>query len=146
MLAHVLATLMSWMFCFYKNHFAFFSKWNEKFSILDSDLEPKNHFVEITINYFEENQLKNIIAAEILCSSDGRLIRTSACEAVHLGLIPSRVKPMTFNLVSTASLLDAQHYRDSVENKPASLLVEPLGKALGGIPPSWCGRQMTGNS
>ena len=26
--------------------------------------------------------------------------------------------------------------------KPVSLLVVPLGKALGGIPPSWCGRQM----
>ena len=25
--------------------------------------------------------------------------------------------------------------------KPVSLLV-PMGKALGGIPPSWCGRQM----
>ena len=35
---------------------------------------------------------------------------------------------------------------DSVENKPASLLVVPLGKALSGIPPSWCGRQMADNS
>ena len=26
--------------------------------------------------------------------------------------------------------------------KPVSLLVVPLGKALSGIPPSWCGRQM----
>ena len=65
--------------------------------------------------------------------------------AVNSGLIPSRVKPMTLKLVFAASLLHAQHYRDSVENKPASLLV-PLGKALGGIPPSWCGRQMAGNS
>ena len=31
-------------------------------------------------------------------------------------------------------------------NKPASLLVVPLGKALSGISPSWCGRQMAGNS
>ena len=37
---------------------------------------------------------------------------------------------MTIKLVFTASLLDAQHYRDSVENKPASILVVPLGKAL----------------
>ena len=29
-------------------------------------------------------------------------------------------------------------------NKPASLLVVPLGGALNGIPPSWCGRQMAG--
>ena len=26
-----------------------------------------------------------------------------------------------------------------MENKPANLLVVPLGKALSGIPPSWCG-------
>ena len=32
--------------------------------------------------------------------------------------------------------------RDSVENKPASLLVVFLGKALNGMPPSLCGRQM----
>ena len=48
--------------------------------------------------------------------------------------------------VFTASLLDTQHLRGSVENKPASLLVVPLGKALNGILPSWCGRQMAGNS
>ena len=50
-----------------------------------------------------------------------------------------------FKLVFTASLLDAQHQRDSVKNKPASLLVVPLGKAFNGIPPFWCGRQMVGN-
>ena len=33
-------------------------------------------------------------------------------------------------MVFTASLLGAQHKRDSVENKPASLLVVSLGKAL----------------
>ena len=53
---------------------------------------------------------------------------------------------MTLKLVFTASLLDAQPYRDSVKNKQASLLVAPLGKALSGILPSWCGRQMAGNS
>ena len=40
---------------------------------------------------------------------------------------------MTLKLVFTASLLDAQHQRDSVENKLASSLV-PLGKTLSGIP------------
>ena len=45
-------------------------------------------------------------------------------------------------MVFTASLLGAQHIRDSVENKPASLLVVSLGKALNGVPPSLCGRQM----
>ena len=68
-------------------------------------------------------------------SSDGRVIRASASGAV--GLISSHVKPMTLKLVFTASLLDAQHLRDRVENKPASLLVVPLAKALIGIPPSW---------
>ena len=53
---------------------------------------------------------------------------------------------MTYKLVFTASLLDVQHLRDSVENKSASLLVVPLGKALSGIAPSWCGKQMAGNS
>ena len=73
------------------------------------------------------------------------MVRASASGAVDLGLIPSRVKPMTLKLVFAASLLDAQHSRDSVKNKPASLLI-PLGKTLNGIPPSWCGRQMAGNS
>ena len=53
------------------------------------------------------------------------MVRASAGGDVDLGLIPSRVKPITF--VFTASLLDVQHQRDSVENKPASLLVVPLG-------------------
>ena len=75
-----------------------------------------------------------------------RVVRASFSGAVDLGLILSRFKLMTLKLVFTASLLDAQHQRDSVENKPASSLVVPLGKALSGIPPSLCGRQMAGNS
>ena len=55
--------------------------------------------------------------------------------AVDQGSIPSRVKPMTLKLVFTASLLDAQHYRNNAENKPASLLVVPQGKIHRGIPP-----------
>ena len=64
------------------------------------------------------------------------MVRASARGAVDSGLIISRVKPMSLKLVFTASLLDAQHERDSEENKPARLLVVPLGKALRGIPPS----------
>ena len=58
-------------------------------------------------------------------SSDGRVVglRASALGAVDLGLVPSRIKLITLKLVFTASLLDAQHGRDSVENKPASLLL-----------------------
>ena len=72
------------------------------------------------------------------------MVRASASEAVDSGLLPSRVKPMTLKFVFTASLLDVQHRRGSVENMPASLLV-PLGKALSGIRPSWCNRKVAGN-
>ena len=85
------------------------------------------------------------VSVHLLDSSNGRMVRASTVRAVDSGLIPSRVKPMTLKLVFTASLLDAPYEKDSVENKPASLLV-PLGKALSEIPPSWCGRQMAGNS
>ena len=44
-----------------------------------------------------------------LDSPDGRVVSASASEAVDLGLIPSRVKPMTLKLLFTASLLDALH-------------------------------------
>ena len=49
-------------------------------------------------------------------------------------------------MVFTASLLGAQHQRDSVENRPASLLVVSLGKALNRMPPSSCDRQVLGQS
>ena len=42
-------------------------------------------------------------------SSDGPVVRAPASGAVDLGLIPSRVKPMTLKLVFAASLLHAQH-------------------------------------
>ena len=50
----------------------------------------------------------------IMCCSafnylDRRVLTASTSRAVDLGLIPSRVKPMTLKLVFTASLLDAQH-------------------------------------
>ena len=44
-------------------------------------------------------------------------------------------------MVSTASLLGAQHLGEVVENKSASSLVVSLGKALNGTPPPLCGRQ-----
>ena len=79
-------------------------------------------------------------------SSDGRVVKASASGAVDLDLIPNRVKPMTVKLIFTASLLNAQHERNSVESKPASLLVVPLGKTPIGIFSSWCGLQTAGNS
>ena len=69
----------------------------------------------------------------VFISSDRRVVRASGSGAVYSGLIPSRV--MILKLVSTASLPDAQHCRDSEENKLASLLVVPLGKARSEIPP-----------
>ena len=41
---------------------------------------------------------------------------------------------MTLKLLFTASLLDSQHKMDSVETKPASLLVVPLGRHLAVFP------------
>ena len=65
---------------------------------------------------------------------DGRVVRAFASRAVNSGLISSRVKPMTLKLVFTAFLLDVQHQRNGMENKHASLLVVPLGKAFSEIP------------
>ena len=65
-----------------------------------------------------------------VASSDGRVMRASASGAADSGLIPTRVKAMTSKLVFTDLLLDAQHLRDCVENKPISLLVVPLGSHL----------------
>ena len=49
-------------------------------------------------------------------------------------------------MVFTVFSLEAQQNRDGVENKPESLLVVSLGKALNGMPPSLCGRQVEGQS
>ena len=79
---------------------------------------------------------------------DGVVVRASASQSVDLGfisLVESYLKTLK-KMVFTASLLGAQQIRDSVENKPASLLVVSLGKALNGTPPSLCGRQMVGPS
>ena len=61
----------------------------------------------------------------------------SASEAVDTGLIPSRVKAMTFKLVFTASLL---HARLSIKGKRGKQADKftccVVGKALNRIPPS----------
>ena len=59
------------------------------------------------------------------------MVRAFASQSVDLGSI-SQVESYqkTLKMVFTASLLGAQHNRDSVENKPASLLVVSLGKTL----------------
>ena len=50
-----------------------------------------------------------------------RVIRASASGAVESDSIPSRVIPQTLKLVLTASLLDAHHYGDNVENETTNL-------------------------
>ena len=77
------------------------------------------------------------------------MVRATASGAVDLGLISSRVKPTTFKLVFTAFLLDAVGIKGTVwrtRKQAGSSIVVPLGKTLGGIPPSWCGRLKAGNS
>ena len=54
------------------------------------------------------------------------MVRASA-SAVDSGLIPS------LKLVFTAFLFDAQHYKDSVENMPASLCAVLLKRLLVGF-------------
>ena len=87
----------------------------------------------------------NVKLLLLFISSDGRLVRACASEAVGAGLIQSRAKPITLKLVFTASLHDVQHYR-AVRRLETSSLVVPLGKAMSGISPSWCRKQITGNS
>ena len=65
------------------------------------------------------------------------MVRASASQSVDLGFnSQSRVVPKDFKkMVFTASLLGTQHKRDSVVS---------LNKALYGMPPSLCGRQIVG--
>ena len=75
------------------------------------------------------------------------MVRASASQSVDLGFIPlveSYQKTLKNGIHSFP--LGAQQIRASVENKPASLLVVSLGKALNGMLPSLCGRQMVGPS
>ena len=79
---------------------------------------------------------------------DDVVVRASTSQSVDLGFI-SQVESYQKTLkkmVFTAFLLGAQHNRDSVENKPTRLLVVSLGKALNGMPPFSCGREMVGPS
>ena len=58
-----------------------------------------------------------------------------ASGAADLGLVPSRVKPMTVKLAFTAFPFDAPSEGKSVEDKPASLLVVSLKyRPLAGFP------------
>ena len=72
------------------------------------------------------------------------MARASASQSVDLGFIPL-VDPYQKSLQNSIHNFPAWRsaLRDSVENKPASLLVS-LGKAPNWMPPSSCGRQVAG--
>ena len=71
------------------------------------------------------------------------MVRVSALQLVDLGSIPlsSHTKRLQ-KVISTDSLLGAQHLKEVVENKPASSLVVSLGKAFNGMPLVLCIRQV----
>ena len=74
---------------------------------------------------------------------DGVVVTAYASQLVDLGfifLVESYQKTLKNGIHSFPAWRSA--HRDSVENKPASSLVVSLGKALNGMPPSLCGRQM----
>ena len=62
------------------------------------------------------------------------MVRASLSQSVDLGFIPlvESYQKKTLKMVSTASLLGTRHFGQIVKNKPASLLVVSLGKALNG--------------
>ena len=63
------------------------------------------------------------------------MVRASASQSVDLGFIPLvESYQKTLKMVFTASLLGVRHLVEVVENKPESLLVVSLGKALNGTP------------
>ena len=74
-------------------------------------------------------------------------VRASASQLVDQGFIPqvkSYQKTLNNGIHSFPAWRSA--HRDSVESKPASLLVVFLGKTFNGMPPSLCGRQVAGRS
>ena len=74
------------------------------------------------------------------------MVKVSASEAADSGFDSESGQTNDFIISIYSFLLDVQHQRDSVKNKPASLLVVSMGKTLSGISPSWYGRQVAGNS
>ena len=71
----------------------------------------------------------------MLSDVESVVVRASASQSVDLGFIPLvESYQKTFEMLSTASLLGAQHLGEVVENKPAISLVVSLGKALNDAP------------
>ena len=78
---------------------------------------------------------------------DSVVVRASASQSVDLGFIP-QVESYQKTLKSGIHSFPAWRsvYRNSVEKKPASLLVVSFGMALNGTPPPSCSRQVAGPS
>ena len=77
---------------------------------------------------------------------DDLVVRACASPSVDLGFVPqveSYQKTLKNGIYSFPAWRSA--HRDSVENKPARLLVS-LSKTLNGMPPSLCGKHMVGPS
>ena len=75
------------------------------------------------------------------------MVRASASQSVDLRFIfqvELCQKTLKNGIHSFCAWFSA--HRDSVENKPASLLVVSLGKTLNGMSLSLCGRQVVGTS
>ena len=75
------------------------------------------------------------------------MVRASALQSVDLGFIPqvkSYQKTLKNGIYSFPAWCSA--HRDSVVNKPASLFVVFLGKALNGMPPSSVADRWAGSS
>ena len=63
------------------------------------------------------------------------MVRASASQSIDQGFIPFvESNHKTSKMVYTASLLDARHLGEVVENNPASSLVVSLGRLLTGRP------------
>ena len=63
------------------------------------------------------------------------MVRASASQSIDQGFIPLvESNHKTSKMVYTASLLDARHLGEVVENNPASSLVVSLGRLLTGRP------------
>ena len=78
---------------------------------------------------------------------DGEVVRLFASQSVDLGFISQvELYQKSLKMVFTTSLPGAQYKRDSMKNKPASLLVVSLDETLKVMPPSSCGKQVTGPS
>ena len=112
----------------------------------DSNMIHKNRF---SIRSLQKESYIHITHTQhsvlVLLNSSG-VVNASASSAVDSALILSRVTPMPVKSIFTPSMLYPQHYGDSLENKPASLLVVRMEKVLSGILPSGSGRQVAGKS